>query len=96
MSFSVVASFDIKVENINAFEVGVKKLTEITQAEPGCIEYVVNRNTEKPGSYFITESYITYEDYVAHRDSQHIADFRLAAADFFAQPPVVYRGEPAW
>jgi quinol monooxygenase YgiN len=96
MSFAVVASFEVKPEAIEAFEIALRKLTESTRQEAGCEEYKIHRNTEKPGGYFITESYKTYEDYLLHRDSQHIANFRAAAADFFAQPTVILRGEPAW
>jgi quinol monooxygenase YgiN len=96
MSFSVVASFEVKPEAIAAFEIALRRLTETTRLEPGCDAYIVHRNSEKPGFYFIIESYKFYEEYLIHRESEHIADFRLAAGDFFAQPTVVLRGEPAW
>jgi quinol monooxygenase YgiN len=96
MSFAVVASFEVLPEAIAKFETALKKLTETTRLEPGCDAYIVHRNSEKPGSYFIIESYKFYEEYLIHRESEHVALFRATASDSFAQPPLILRGQPAW
>jgi Mn-containing catalase len=39
---------------------------------------------------------VTYEDYLLHRESAHILEFRAAVSDLFINPPVVFRGSKAW
>jgi len=96
MNFSVIASFAVAPESITFFEEKLKKLAATTQQEPGCLEYEVNKNLEVDGGYFIVEKYVTYEDYLLHRESAHILEFRAAVGDLFTQPPVVFRGSKAW
>ena len=96
MSFAVVASFAVKLEAVARFEIALRSVTETTRQEAGCEQYLIHRNTEKPGGYFITESYKSHEEYLLHRDSEHIANFRQISAEFFTQPVVILRGEPAW
>ena len=75
MNFSVIASFTVALETVELFEGSLAKLAAKTQQEPGCIEYEVHKNSEIDGSYFIVEKYLTYEDYLAHRESSHILEF---------------------
>ena len=96
MSFSVIASFAVAPELVEFFEEKLKQLAATTQQEPGCLEYEVNKNSEIEGGYFIVEKYVTYDDYLLHRESAHILEFRAAVGDLFTQPPVVYRGSKAW
>jgi quinol monooxygenase YgiN len=96
MSFSVIASFAVAPESVDFFEEKLKQLAATTQQEPGCLEYEVNKNSEIEGGYFIVEKYVTYDDYLLHRESAHILEFRAAVGDLFTQPPVVYRGSKAW
>jgi len=96
MNFSVIASFAVAPEAIEFFEEKLKKLASTTQQEPGCLEYDVQRNSEVEGGYFIVEKYVSYEDYLSHRDSAHILEFRAAVKDLFTQPPLVFRGSKAW
>jgi quinol monooxygenase YgiN len=96
VNFSVIASFAVAPESVDSFEEKLKKLASITQQEPGCLEYEVQRNSEVEGGYFIVEKYVSYEDYLLHRDSAHILEFRAAVKDLFTQPPIVFRGTKAW
>jgi len=96
MNFSVIASFTVALETVGLFEESLAKLATKTQQEPGCIEYEVHKNAEIDGAYFIVEKYVTYEDYVAHRESAHILEFKAAVGNSFIQPPVVLRGSKAW
>jgi quinol monooxygenase YgiN len=95
MNFSVIASFAVAPESVDFFEEKLKQLAATTQQEPGCLEYEVNKNSEIEGGYFIVEKYVTYDDYLLHRESAHILEFRAAVGDLFTQPPVVYRGSKA-
>ena len=92
MSFAVIASFTIDPANAHPFEAALKVLTEATRREPGCIQYDVHASTDTEGAYFIVELYETEEDYLLHREQQHILDFRQIAAPLFKEPPVVLRG----
>ena len=96
MNFSVIASFAVAPESITLFEEKFKQLAATTQKEAGCLQYEVNKNSEVEGGYFIVEKYVTYEDYLLHRESAHILEFRAAVGDLFTQPPVVFRGSKAW
>ena len=96
MNFSVIASFAVAPESVEFFEEKLKQLAATTQQEPGCLEYEVNKNSEIEGGYYIVEKYVTYDDYLLHRESAHILEFRAAVGDLFTQPPVVYRGSKAW
>ena len=96
MSFAVIASFTIDPANAHPFEAALKVLTEATRREPGCIQYDVHTSTDTEGAYFIVELYETEEDYLFHREQQHILDFRQIAAPLFKEPPIVLRGAQAW
>jgi quinol monooxygenase YgiN len=96
MNFSVIASFKVALEAKELFEESLAILAAKTQQEPGCIEYEVHKNSEIDGSYFIIEKYLTYEDYVAHRESAYILEFKAAVGNIFIQPPVVFRGSKAF
>jgi quinol monooxygenase YgiN len=96
MNFSVIASFAVAPESIDFFQENLKKLAASTQQEQGCLEYEVHKNSEVEGGYFIVEKYVTYEDYMLHRESAHILEFRAAVSDLFINPPVVFRGSKAW
>jgi quinol monooxygenase YgiN len=95
MNFSVIASFKVALEAKELFEESLAKLAAKTQQEPGCLEYEVHKNSEIDGSYFIIEKYLTYEDYVVHRESDYILEFKAAVGNIFIQPPVVFRGSKA-
>ena len=96
MSFAVIASFTIDPANAHPFEAALKVLTEATRREPGCIQYDVHASTDTEGAYFIVELYETEEDYLLHREQQHILDFRQLEAPLLKEPKVVLRGAQAW
>ena len=96
MNFSVIASFTVALETIGLFEESLANLAVKTQQEPGCIEYEVHKNSEIDGAYFIIEKYLSYGDYLTHRESAHILEFKAAVGNSFIQPPVVLRGSKAW
>lgn len=96
MSFTVIASFAIDPSHKATFEAALKVLTEATRREPGCVQYDVFASTEIDGAYFIVEQYVTENDYLFHREQQHILDFRQIAVPLFKEPPVVLRGVQAW
>ena len=96
MNFSVIASFVVAAESISFFEEKLQLLARTTQLEPGCLQYEVNKNSEVEGGYFIVEKYGTYEDYLSHRESAHILEFRTEVAHLFKEPPTIYRGSEAF
>ena len=96
MNFSVIATFKVALEAKKLFEESLANLAAKTQQEPGCIEYEVHKNSEIDGAYFIIEKYLTYDDYLAHRESAHILEFKAAVGNIFIQPPVVFRGSKVW
>ena len=92
MNFTVIASFSVKKENIESFEMALKDLTTATRQEQGCTQYDVHTSSDTEGSYFIIEEYLSLENYLSHRESQHVQNFRQIAAPLFKKPPVVLRG----
>ena len=95
MNFTVIASFSVKKENIESFEMALKDLTTATRQEHGCTQYDVHTSSDNEGSYFIIEEYLSLENYLLHRESQHVRNFRQIAAPLFKKPPVVLRGTKA-
>ncbi len=96
MNFSVIASFSIETGSTAAFEAALKILTDATRRESGCIQYEIHTNTEVEGGYFIIEKYESEQDYLFHREQQHILDFRQIATPLFKEKPLILRGQLAW
>ena len=92
MNFTVIASFSVEKENIENFEMALKDLATATQQELGCTQYDIHTSSDTEGSYFIIEEYLSLENYLSHRESQHVQSFRQIAAPLFIKPPVVLRG----
>lgn len=96
MNFAVIATFVVDPESISFFEEKLQLLARTTKLEPGCLHYEVNKNSEVEGGYFIIEKYASYEDYLSHRESAHILEFRSEVAHLFKEPPTIYRGSDAF
>lgn len=96
MNFTVIASFSVKKENTESFEMALKDLTIASRKELGCAQYDVHTSTDTEGAYFIIEEYLSLENYLSHKESQHVQSFRQIAAPLFEKPLVVLRGTKAW
>jgi quinol monooxygenase YgiN len=46
-----------------------------TRAEPGCIQFLVNRSADDPDQFVLYEQYLDEPAFEAHRDSPHFAEY---------------------
>jgi quinol monooxygenase YgiN len=65
------------IQALPGHEVEVEKaLTEVispTLAEPGCLQYDLHRDLQKPGLFLFYENWSTKEEWEAHMESGHLA-----------------------
>ncbi len=54
-----------------------RKLETDSRREPGCLMYVVHRQKDQPGRFFIYEQYRDDAALQAHRDSAHFQEYAV-------------------
>lgn len=71
---SIVAKFIVnKGEESNFFTL-INPLIEASQAEAGCIEYALQKHTEKPGTYCLIEKWKDAEAVAIHNKTAHFTE----------------------
>lgn len=61
-------------------------LIDPTRAEPGCREYVLLENLDRPGTYWMRESFDDAAAFDAHGRSQHFLRFAERSPSLLAEP----------
>ena len=56
----------------------LRRLTEASRQEPGCLMYVVHVHRDDPGRFFIYEQYKDEAAFEAHRQSPHFKQYVVA------------------
>jgi quinol monooxygenase YgiN len=54
-----------------------RKLETDSRREPGCLMYIVHRQKDQPGRFFIYEQYRDDAALQAHRDSPHFQEYAV-------------------
>lgn len=62
----IMAIFKAKPGQEDALRKATLEIIEPTRAEPGCVQFVVQEDVEKPGSFFIRETWQSQQDLDAH------------------------------
>ncbi|WP_285268668.1 putative quinol monooxygenase [Kaistella rhinocerotis] len=88
----IVALFHFKENHLtDALELLEKLVTE-TRKEDGCLQYDLIEESENKGVFFLMELWESEAHHREHNASEHLADFRKAAAPLFESSAEVYRG----
>ena len=68
---SIVAKFEVNAGMEEKFLELVKELAVASQAEEGCIEYILHKDVQKPLTYCIIEKWKDQEAIDSHNGSAH-------------------------
>lgn len=69
----------------------LEKLIEPTRAEPGCLQYELFVNKEKPSDFVFMEAYASDAAFQAHMDSKHVNAAIAVALPLLGAPPDIRR-----
>ncbi|WP_245953430.1 putative quinol monooxygenase [Arthrobacter silvisoli] len=61
-------------------------LQAISRKDPGCLEYTVFSDDQRPGTFVLIEGWAHQEDLKAHNEEAHVKDFVKAVEPFLAVP----------
>ncbi len=74
--YVVVARFYAQAGKEKEVEAVLRQMVPISNAEPGCIQYVVNRSVDDPRMFLLYEQYVDEAGFNAHLESaefkQHV------------------------
>lgn len=68
---AIVAKFIIKEEKESNFLTLIDGLIKASQAEEGCIEYLLHKDTQKPRTYCLIEKWKDQEAVDIHNNTPH-------------------------
>lgn len=77
---TIVANIIAKPEKAELVKTELLKLIDITRSEPGCIQYDLHQDNEKPHHFLFFENWESRELWQTHMNAQHLADY-MAATD---------------
>lgn len=75
---TIVANIHAKSGKIDLVKAELLKLTEITRAEAGCINYDLHQDKANPAHFMLYENWETRDLWQAHMGAQHLADYLAA------------------
>lgn len=61
-------------------------LVSSSQAEKGCIHYILHVDTERPGTFIIYEAWLDQIALDEHMATPHFLSFKAASESIFAEP----------
>ena len=70
-----------------------RRMSEATQAEPGCISYDFYVGLADPNSLMLFQEWETMEALMAHFQTPHMAEFNAVIPQLIAGPPSINRCE---
>jgi quinol monooxygenase YgiN len=76
----VVATWVAKEGEEAEIERILRTMSELTQQEPGCIEFTVYRSLSEPRHYMLYELYRDEAAFQAHRETEHFKQHVLGDA----------------
>ena len=68
---SIIAKFTVNDRQESRFLPLMKKLIEASTAEEGCVEYALQKHTEKPNAYCLIEKWKDQQAVDTHNKSIH-------------------------
>lgn len=94
MSFVVVAKLRAKPECIDQLRNLIVETAKSSWLESGLIKYILITDSSQLDLFTLVEFFETESAYHSHRDSDHLASFRIQVAELLAADPEVVRGVP--
>ncbi|MET1087141.1 MAG: putative quinol monooxygenase [Arthrobacter sp.] len=62
------------------------KLQSVSRNDPGCLEYTVFADDQRPGTFVLFEGWISHKDLVDHNEKSHVKDFVQTVAPLLSVP----------
>jgi quinol monooxygenase YgiN len=69
--FALLVTFKAKAGNEKAIEEAFAPCLIATRKEPGCVAYILNRDTEDPTNYIMYEQFKSIDALAAHMKQKH-------------------------
>jgi quinol monooxygenase YgiN len=88
---SIVAKFEVNTGKEQKFLELVKELAVVSQAEEGCIEYILHKDVQNPLIYCIIEKWKDQEAIDIHNNSAHFTDIVPQIVDITKAEISVYK-----
>jgi quinol monooxygenase YgiN len=89
---TIVAVIQACSGNETEVERALENIIAPTLAEPGCLQYDLHRDHEKPGRFLFFENWATKAEWETHMESEHLAGMK-AATDGKIDSTVIYQME---
>jgi quinol monooxygenase YgiN len=78
MTLNVVATIDAKPEHVATVENALREMLVPTRAEPGCLQYELNRDLDQPTRLMMIERWSDEAALERHTATPHMARLRRA------------------
>jgi quinol monooxygenase YgiN len=91
---AVVAKFVAKTGSEEALEQELASVVKPTQAEEGCIMYLLHRSISNPSEYWFLEQWASQETLDRHAQSSHIKVLRQRCQPLVSIEPLVLVLDP--
>lgn len=87
----ILAAFSARPGQENALRVATLDIIAPTRAEDGCIAFDVMEDAERPGTFFIRETWRSEADLAAHFEMPYLKDLVELHEVMLAAPLVLHR-----
>lgn len=77
-NLTIVANIIAHNEKIDLVHNELKKLIDITRAEPGCVQYDLHQNNDNPAHFMFFENWESRELWQAHMSAPHLTEYGRA------------------
>lgn len=85
----VVATLKTKESSEAALKQAFSKLVSASQAEPGCVQYLLHTNVAEAKTFVLYEVWASKANFDAHFELPHSVEFGAAAKELLAEPPAI-------
>lgn len=82
---TIIANVHANPDRIDLIKAELEKLVPITRAEPGCIQYDLQRDNDNPAHFMFYESWESRELWQTHMNAPHLAAFMDATEGAVAE-----------
>lgn len=93
----IAGELKVKPEHREEAVQAALRMAQVSQAEPGCIDYQFYADLQAPDTFFLFEAWETEEALTAHGQTEHMAEFRQHLPKLLAEDVSLkrYQAEPA-
>jgi quinol monooxygenase YgiN len=86
---TVIAHLVARENKIDATKEFLLGLIGPTQAEPGCVDYLLHQDDDNPTEFTFYENWTERGEWDKHMDLPHLAEFAARADELFAVEPQI-------